>query len=386
MSEAAMMLLSGKPPAKGQGTAENARQGEVATQPEGAAPQLFGGLLLKMLNTDGEQAALQLPPAATAGEASGNSLPSQSPTIAWSALMVWDELPRTDGQAVLSSGQQPETMLNRDAQAAASFLLRQANPLQTNPLQANPGQLGAQGETMSLVAGGPYQDSDELLNQNLLKLLSEQSSNRVVDPRQPATLLMAAENPETGLNSALSPNASSSSSQQGQFNQLLAGLGGMNSAAGQRPEMQLPPMTVSPQHPNWSNGIGERIQWMVGQNMQRAEIRLEPPELGSLELRVTINRDQASLNISVANAQVRDAVEAAAPRLREMFGEVGLDLGDVNVSQESFAEQQQTGDNPDGQGQALARGDEPGTDSESSTVAGEGRLNSNDNGLLDLYA
>ncbi|MDR9435747.1 MAG: flagellar hook-length control protein FliK [Thiohalophilus sp.] len=381
MSEAAMMLLSGKPTAKGQGAVENARQGEAGTQPDGTAPpQLFGGLLLKMLNTEGEQAALQLPPAATAGEQSGNSLPSESPAIAWSALMVWDELPRTDGQAVLPTGGRPETMLSREAQAAASFLLRQANPLQANL------QPGAQGEAMSQVAGGTFQNSDELFNQNLLKLLTEQSSNRVVDPRQSATLLTAPESTETGLNGSLSLNAGSSTSQQGQFNQLLAGLGGMNSAGGQRPEMQLPPMTVSPQHPNWSNGIGERIQWMVGQNMQKAEIRLEPPELGSLELRVTINRDQASLSITAANPQVRDAVEAAAPRLREMFGEVGLDLGDVNVSQESFAEQQQTGDNPDTQGQGLARGDEPGEDSESSADSGETRLNSSDNGLLDLYA
>lgn len=377
MSEAAMMLLSGKPAVKGQGAAENARQGEAGAQPDGAAPpQLFGGLLLKMLNTDGEQAALQLPPAATSGEQSGNGLPSESPAVAWSALMVWDELPRPGGQPVLSTGQ-PGTMVNRDARAAAGFLLRQANPLQQ----------GMGSEAMSQVAGGTLQNSDELFNQNLLKLLTEQTSNRVVDPRQPVSLLSAAESAETGLNGSLSLNAGSTSttSQQGQFNQLLAGLGGMNHAAGQRPEMQLPPMTVAPQHPNWSNGIGERIQWMVGQNMQQAEIRLEPPELGSLELRVTINRDQASLSITAANAQVRDAVEAAAPRLREMFGEVGLDLGDVNVSQESFAEQQQTGDDPDGQ-QGLARGDEPASDGDASTVTGESRVNSGDNGLLDLYA
>ena len=378
MSEAAMMLLSGnQPAAKGQGTAGSARQGEAGTQPDGAAPPpLFGGLLLKMLNTEGEQAALQLPPAATAEEQSGNSLPSESPAIAWSALMVWDELPRTDGQTVLPAAGRPDAMLSRDAQAAASFLLRQANPLQH----------GVQGETLSSVAGGALQNSDELFNQNLLKLLTEQTGNRVVDPRQPASLLSAADSSETGLNGLPSLNAGSATSQQGQFNQLLAGLGGMNNAGGQRPEMLLPPMTVPTQHPIWCNGIGERIQWIVGQIMQQAEIHLDPPDLGSLELRVTINRDQASLSITAANAQVRDAVEAAAPRLREMFGEVGLDLGDVNVSQESFAEQQQTGDNPDGQGQRLARGDEPGTDSEPSIGTRESRLNSNDNGLLDIYA
>ena len=98
-------------------------------------------------------------------------------------------------------------------------------------------------------------------------------------------------------------------------------------------------INVPPQHPQWSHALGERIQWMVGQQLQQAEIRLDPPELGSLDVKVTVNKEHATVHFVTHNPQVRDALEAATPRLREMFAESGLNLGDVNVSQESFQQQ-----------------------------------------------
>ena len=98
-------------------------------------------------------------------------------------------------------------------------------------------------------------------------------------------------------------------------------------------------INVPPQHPQWSHALGERMQWMVGQQLQQAEIRLDPPELGSLDVKVTVNKEHATVHFVTHNPQVRDALEAATPRLREMFAESGLNLGDVNVSQESFQQQ-----------------------------------------------
>jgi len=88
--------------------------------------------------------------------------------------------------------------------------------------------------------------------------------------------------------------------------------------------------------PEWGNAMGERMQWMVNNKIQSAEIRLDPPELGSVEVKIVIQKDTAQVNFVTHHAQVKDAVEHAMPRLREMFGETGLSLGDVNVSQESF--------------------------------------------------
>lgn len=370
MSEAALMMLAGKPAASGQSVAEGSPRvaGVLPQEGEtGTLEQRFGGLLLQMLDsagTDASSQSLNLPQAAIPVGEDGNLLPPESPAIAWSALMVWDQLPEGTTTPLQQSGKDA-TSSGAMAGLAQQFLLS-GNLLRQQ--QQGGVESGLKAST-DVVSG-----SDDLLNQNLLKLLNEQGVNRTVDPRQTATLLTAAEAPEN----ALTPASGSS----GQFNQLLAGLGGAQG----RNEVQLPPMTVAPQQPGWNNGLGERIQWMVGQNMQQAEIRLEPPELGSLELRISINRDQANLTVVVANSQVRDAVEAAAPRLREMFGDIGLELGDVNVSQESFAEQRQTAEDPDAQGNTLASGDESDAEAELPGSSGETRLNPGNNGLLDLYA
>ena len=45
--------------------------------------------------------------------------------------------------------------------------------------------------------------------------------------------------------------------------------------------------------------------------------------------------DKATLAFASQHAAVRDALESALPRLREMFAQNGLDIVDVNVSQEN---------------------------------------------------
>jgi hypothetical protein len=85
----------------------------------------------------------------------------------------------------------------------------------------------------------------------------------------------------------------------------------------------------------WDGAIGDRVMWMVNQRLQGAAIRLNPPELGPIEVRINMQGDQAQVSFSAQHASVREALEAAIPRLRDMFGNAGLDLGDVNVSRHS---------------------------------------------------
>lgn len=101
---------------------------------------------------------------------------------------------------------------------------------------------------------------------------------------------------------------------------------------------QAPPLNLSQNA--WESNLGTRLQMLVGQNVQLAEIRLDPPELGILDIKIKVINDVATISITSPHAQVRDALETSIPRLREMFAESGLSLGDVNVRQESFSNQQ----------------------------------------------
>jgi flagellar hook-length control protein FliK len=93
----------------------------------------------------------------------------------------------------------------------------------------------------------------------------------------------------------------------------------------------LPAIPVPPGDHAWGKALGERVLWMVGKDMQSAEVRLTPPQLGPVEIRVSVQNDQASVSFSAAHPFTREALEAALPRLRDMLGESNLQLVDVNV-------------------------------------------------------
>ncbi len=136
------------------------------------------------------------------------------------------------------------------------------------------------------------------------------------------------------------------------------------------------------QQPGWDRALGNGIRWMVNQNLQVAELRVSPPNLGPLEVRLQVEGDRTHVNIVAPHATTREAVEAALPRLREMFAESGLNLGDVNVREEG--REHGSADGSGGQGTQLP-GTADGTAGE--TDAGETRSGSSAvQGLVDFYA
>jgi flagellar hook-length control protein FliK len=90
----------------------------------------------------------------------------------------------------------------------------------------------------------------------------------------------------------------------------------------------------------WGGAVGEKVVWMVNQSHQVAELHLNPPNLGPLEVRLTISNDQASALFVSHHSAVREAIETALPRLREMLADNGIMLGNVTVGSESFSQQQ----------------------------------------------
>ena len=91
----------------------------------------------------------------------------------------------------------------------------------------------------------------------------------------------------------------------------------------------------------WGQELGNRIVWMTGKEVDSAQIRVNPPQLGPVEVRINLNQDQASVAFTAQNASVRDAIEAAVPKLREMLSSQQLNLVNVDISQQSFSNQQQ---------------------------------------------
>lgn len=108
------------------------------------------------------------------------------------------------------------------------------------------------------------------------------------------------------------------------------------------------PLRVPVRHPDFSQAVGERLVWLVRNDVQEATIRLDPPHMGPLEISVSVKDDRATVLIHANHAVTRDMLEAEAPRLRGMLGDSGFGAVDVNVARDN-ARQQQGGGRPNAQ-------------------------------------
>ncbi|MCW9047951.1 MAG: flagellar hook-length control protein FliK [Gammaproteobacteria bacterium] len=96
------------------------------------------------------------------------------------------------------------------------------------------------------------------------------------------------------------------------------------------------------QNPNWSQQMTQQVAYMVKGGFQQADIKLNPAHLGPMEIKLTLNDDNAKVSFVAQHAPVRDAIDAAMPRLKEMLEQQGLNLSDANVSTQSEQKQANT--------------------------------------------
>jgi len=137
----------------------------------------------------------------------------------------------------------------------------------------------------------------------------------------------------------------------------------------------------------WASDFGQKIVWMAGNERQSAQLTLNPPQMGPIEISLNVNRDTATALFVSANPEVRETIESALPRLREMLATAGITLGDANVSAESSRQQQTGSEQQAGAGARRWQGDNAILGGDSGETAGlpAGGIQRG-NGLVDLFA
>ncbi|MGK5024353.1 flagellar hook-length control protein FliK [Janthinobacterium sp. RB2R34] len=91
--------------------------------------------------------------------------------------------------------------------------------------------------------------------------------------------------------------------------------------------------------PAWDQQLGQKVVWMAAGGDQSATLTLNPPDLGPLQVVLTVTNDQADAAFMSAQPEVRQALEAALPRLRDMMAEAGITFGNATVSDGSAQQQ-----------------------------------------------
>jgi flagellar hook-length control protein FliK len=111
----------------------------------------------------------------------------------------------------------------------------------------------------------------------------------------------------------------------------------------------------------WDQQLGQKIIFMAAGGEHSATMELNPPDLGPLQVVLSVNKDQATAAFSSAAPEVREALENALPKLKEMMSDAGIQLGSATVSagmsdQNNSAFSQQAGSaNGGGSGRAGGR-------------------------------
>ncbi|MGJ0191079.1 flagellar hook-length control protein FliK [Pantoea sp. RRHST58] len=90
----------------------------------------------------------------------------------------------------------------------------------------------------------------------------------------------------------------------------------------------------------WQQALSQQIVMFTRNGQQNAELRLHPADLGAIQISLKLDNDQAQINMASSHSHVRAALEAALPQLRNALAESGINLGQSQVSSDSFAQSQ----------------------------------------------
>lgn len=85
----------------------------------------------------------------------------------------------------------------------------------------------------------------------------------------------------------------------------------------------------------WGNEFSQKVTWLATQRDQSAELHINPPHLGPLDVVIKVSADQATALFTSPHSAVREAIEQALPRLREMLADNGIMLGNATVSDQA---------------------------------------------------
>jgi flagellar hook-length control protein FliK len=85
-----------------------------------------------------------------------------------------------------------------------------------------------------------------------------------------------------------------------------------------------------------------KLLYFAQNNIQSAQLSLNPAHLGPLDVQIRMSGEQVSLVLNADHADTRHAMESSLPKLREMFSEQGIQLGDLSVGSRAFSNGQDT--------------------------------------------
>ncbi|MGJ9418161.1 flagellar hook-length control protein FliK [Massilia sp. CMS3.1] len=265
-------------------------------------------------------------------------------------------------KTVATTGEKSEETTSADAKVAdavVDMLALLASFNQAQQAVAVPAQAAAQEDALPGSAQGKVTDGTELLVKLDADAVRGAATDALQDKAAPGIDLRALETGKAGdagklpLDSAdFAAALRDSAAQAASMKETAPGTEALTSLNAQATALQnaqaagsAPPDRLSARvgTPAWDNQVGQKVIWMVGGADQSATLELNPPDLGPVQVVLNVSNDMASVTFTSQQLEVRQALENALPRLREMMNESGIALGNATVNAGTEGRQGQDG-------------------------------------------
>lgn len=203
-------------------------------------------------------------------------------------------------------------------------------------------------------------EDDDFVNDQLTDNLLSNSSKTLVDRRQGKPKILEQKKP-SGTTKALSNNMMSSNQISNATNQpnlnqtfklndislnqwqsdsttnhhLLQSAIANNTTSIQSVVANSPviiSLPVAVDQPQWQESLAQQIILFKRHNIEQAEIRLNPEELGSLQIKLSMHDGKMQLHMAAAVGVVKGILESALPYLRTSLAEQGIELQQTEVT------------------------------------------------------
>ena len=142
------------------------------------------------------------------------------------------------------------------------------------------------------------------------------------------------------------------------------------------------PITVPFDDPRFGGALSERVQWLVKEGIQSAELTLHPQDMGPIRIEMSIDGTATSIDFAATQADTRAAIEQALPRLRDLLADQGLQLGGTQIGADTTGQRAR----PSGGETRTATVDIPDATSDGVPVSAMPAPTRNAAGRIDLFA
>lgn len=202
-------------------------------------------------------------------------------------------------------------------------------------------------------------EDDDFVNDQLTDNLLSNSSKTLVDRRQVKPKILEQKKPSGTIkalsNNMISSNQISNATNQPNLNQtfklndislnqwqsdsttnhhllqsaIANNTTSIQSVVANSPIISLP---VAVDQPQWQESLAQQIILFKRHNIEQAEIRLHPEELGSLQIKLSMHDGKMQLHMAAAVGVVKGILESALPYLRTSLAEQGIELQQTEVT------------------------------------------------------